>query len=207
VVLNPTYGFSQESPLHLNLEKRSIRKETRRMICPFCRHDDSRVVDSRPADDGSQIRRRRECTECGARFTTQETTLLNIVKRSGASEPFSREKVIAGVSKACQGRPVNDDDLALLAMRVEETLRATGQAEIEAQEVGLAILAPLRELDEVAYLRFASVYRSFSSLEDFEGEIALLRAAPSTPASKSNTAVNTPEKVLTAPSRTATPSK
>ena len=77
------------------------------MICPFCRHDDSRVVDSRPADDGSQIRRRRECTDCGARFTTQETTLLNIVKRSGASEPFSREKVIAGVSKACQGRPVN----------------------------------------------------------------------------------------------------
>ena len=169
------------------------------MICPFCRHDDSRVVDSRPADDGSQIRRRRECNDCGARFTTQETTLLNIVKRSGASEPFSREKVIAGVTKACQGRPVNNDDLALLAMRVEETLRATGQAEIEAQEVGLAILAPLRELDEVAYLRFASVYRSFSSLEDFEGEIALLRAAPSTPASnnsliKSTTAVTTSAK-------------
>ena len=199
MVLNLTYGFSQESPLHLNLEKHRIRKETRRMICPFCRHDDSRVVDSRPADDGAQIRRRRECTECGARFTTQETTLLNIVKRSGASEPFSREKVIAGVSKACQGRPVNNDDLALLAMRVEETLRATGQAEIEAPEVGLAILAPLRELDEVAYLRFASVYRSFSSLEDFEGEIALLRAAPSTPASnnsliKSTTAVTSSGK-------------
>ncbi len=182
------------------------------MICPFCRHDDSRVVDSRPADDGSQIRRRRECTDCGARFTTQETTLLNIVKRSGASEPFSREKVIAGVSKACQGRPVNNDDLALLAMRVEETLRATGQAEIEAQEVGLAILAPLRELDEVAYLRFASVYRSFSSLEDFEGEIALLRVAPSTPASKNSlvknaTEVNLSEKTSVAPSRTATPSK
>jgi len=189
------------------------------MICPFCRHDDSRVVDSRPADDGSQIRRRRECTECGARFTTQETTLLNIVKRSGASEPFSREKVIAGVSKACQGRPVNDDDLALLAMRVEETLRATGQAEIEAQEVGLAILAPLRELDEVAYLRFASVYRSFSSLEDFEGEIALLRAAPSnatglkketgskTSLIQNASEVSSSEKTLTAPSRTATPSK
>jgi len=179
------------------------------MICPFCRHDDSRVVDSRPADDGSQIRRRRECTECGARFTTQETTLLNIVKRSGASEPFSRDKVISGVSKACQGRPVNNDDLALLAMRVEETLRATGQAEIEAQEVGLAILAPLRELDEVAYLRFASVYRSFSSLEDFEGEIALLRAAPSTPASKNSliksaVEVNSSEKTSAAPSRMAT---
>jgi transcriptional repressor NrdR len=102
-----------------------------------------------------------------------------IIKRSGATEPFSREKVISGVSKACQGRPVNDDDLALLAQRVEETLRSDGQAEVEAQEVGMAILAPLRELDQIAYLRFASVYRSFSTLEDFEGEIALLRAAPS----------------------------
>jgi len=83
------------------------------------------------------------------------------------------------VRKACQGRPVNDDDFALLAQRVEESLRADGQAEVEAHEVGMAILAPLRELDEVAYLRYASVYRNFTSLEDFEGEIALLRAAPS----------------------------
>jgi transcriptional repressor NrdR len=83
------------------------------------------------------------------------------------------------VRKACQGRPVNDDDLALLAQRVEEFLRSDGVAEVEAQEVGMAVLAPLRELDEVAYLRYASVYRSFSSLEDFEGEIALLRAEPS----------------------------
>ena len=105
-----------------------------------------------------------------------------IIKRSGATEPFSREKVINGVRKACQGRPINDDDFALLAQRVEEALRADGQAEVEAQEVGLAILAPLRELDEVAYLRYASVYRNFSSLEDFEGEIALLRAAPSSSA-------------------------
>jgi transcriptional repressor NrdR len=149
------------------------------MICPFCRHDDSRVVDSRPVEEGTQIRRRRECPECGQRFSTQEVALLNIIKRSGATEPFSREKVLVGVRKACQGRPVNEDDLVLLAQRVEETLRATGQAEIEAQEVGLAILAPLRELDEVAYLRYASVYRNFTSLEDFEGEIALLRALPS----------------------------
>ena len=149
------------------------------MICPFCRHDDSRVVDSRPVQDGTEIRRRRECPKCGQRFSTQEVALLNIIKRSGATEPFSREKVISGVSKACQGRPVNDDDLALLAQRVEETLRSDGQAEVEAQEVGMAILAPLRELDQIAYLRFASVYRSFSTLEDFEGEIALLRAAPS----------------------------
>ncbi|NDI08475.1 MAG: transcriptional repressor NrdR [Actinobacteria bacterium] len=149
------------------------------MICPFCRHDDSRVVDSRPVEEGTQIRRRRECPECGQRFSTQEVALLNIIKRSGATEPFSREKVLVGVRKACQGRPVNEDDLVLLAQRVEESLRATGQADIEAQEVGLAILAPLRELDEVAYLRYASVYRNFTSLEDFEGEIALLRALPS----------------------------
>ncbi|MDP1851216.1 MAG: transcriptional regulator NrdR [Candidatus Planktophila sp.] len=149
------------------------------MICPFCRHDDSRVIDSRPAEEGTQIRRRRECPQCGQRFSTQEVAVLSIIKRSGATEPFSREKVLVGVRKACQGRPVNEDDLVLLAQRVEETLRSTGQAEIEAQEVGMAILAPLRELDEVAYLRYASVYRNFASLEDFEGEIALLRAMPS----------------------------
>ena len=149
------------------------------MICPFCRHDDSRVVDSRATNDGTLIRRRRECLECGRRFSTAETSVLLVVKRSGATEPFNREKVLAGVRKACQGRPVNEDDLALLAQRVEETLRGDGNAEVEAQEVGMAILAPLRELDEVAYLRYASVYRNFASLEDFEGEIALLRALPS----------------------------
>ena len=149
------------------------------MICPFCRFEDSRVIDSRPTDEGNQIRRRRECTSCGKRFNTAESSILLVIKRSGATEPFSREKVINGVRKACQGRPVNDDDLALLAQRVEEFLRSDGVAEVEAQEVGMAVLAPLRELDEVAYLRYASVYRSFSSLEDFEGEIALLRAEPS----------------------------
>ena len=145
------------------------------MNCPFCRHDDSRVIDSRVVEDGLQIRRRRECPECGQRFSTQETAILNIIKRSGVTEPFSREKVINGVRKACQGRPVSEDDLARLAMTVEETLRRSGQADIEAQEVGMAILAPLKELDAVAYLRFASVYRNFSSLADFEGEISLLR--------------------------------
>jgi transcriptional repressor NrdR len=99
-----------------------------------------------------------------------------VTKRSGASEPFSREKVLIGVRKACQGRPVSEDQLALLAQRVEESVRASGVAEIEAHEVGMAVLPPLRELDEVAYLRFASVYRAFDDLGDFEGEIALLRA-------------------------------
>jgi transcriptional repressor NrdR len=146
------------------------------MYCPFCRYPDSRVVDSRAAEDGASIRRRRSCPECNRRFTTVETASLNVVKRSGVREPFSRDKVIAGVRKACQGRPVDSDALALLAQRVEEAVRATGCAEVEAHEVGLAILGPLRELDLVAYLRFASVYRGFESLEDFEAEIARLRA-------------------------------
>jgi transcriptional repressor NrdR len=99
-----------------------------------------------------------------------------VVKRSGANEPFSRSKVLVGVRKACQGRPVTDDDLARLAQRVEETIRAHGSAEVDAHEVGLAVLGPLRELDEIAYLRFASVYQAFESLEDFESAITLLRA-------------------------------
>lgn len=146
------------------------------MHCPFCRHADSRVVDSRTADDGSAIRRRRECPQCGKRFSTVETASLSVVKRSGISEPFSRDKVVAGVKKACQGRPVSDDDLAVLAHRVEETIRAKGQAEIDALDIGLAILEPLRELDEIAFLRFASVYQAFDSLDDFERAITQLRA-------------------------------
>jgi transcriptional repressor NrdR len=181
------------------MENSVFRERTRRMICPFCRHDDSRVIDSRPVEDGTQIRRRRECPQCSQRFSTQEVALLNIIKRSGATEPFSREKVLVGVRKACQGRPVNEDDLVLLAQRVEETLRGTGQAEIEAHEVGMAILAPLRELDEVAYLRYASVYRNFASLEDFEGEIALLRALPSNAVSTSKTP-SSASKTTTSPS-------
>ena len=146
------------------------------MHCPYCRHTDSRVIDSRTADDGSSIRRRRQCPECNRRFTTTETTSLSVLKRSGASEPFSRAKVLVGVRKACQGRPVTEDDLALLAQRVEESIRSMGSAEVDAHEVGMAVLEPLRELDEVAYLRFASVYQGFESLEDFEAAITILRA-------------------------------
>ena len=98
-----------------------------------------------------------------------------VIKRNGVVEPFSREKVVSGVRKACQGRPVTDTDLAALAQRVEEAIRATGASQIDANEIGLAILTPLRELDEVAYLRFASVYQAFESLEDFETAISLLR--------------------------------
>jgi transcriptional repressor NrdR len=145
--------------------------------CPFCRHNDSRVIDSRTADDGASIRRRRSCPECGKRFTTQETVILMVAKRSGVTEPFTREKIVRGVRRACQGRPVTEDQLANLAQRVDDAIRARGCAEVPSNEVGLAILGPLRELDEVAYLRFASVYRGFESLADFEDEITALRQA------------------------------
>jgi len=148
------------------------------MHCPFCRHPDSRVVDSRTADDGAAIRRRRQCPDCGRRFSTVETAALTVVKRSGVTEPFSRDKVITGVRKACQGRPVTEDALALLGQRVEETVRSAGSAELSTHDVGLAILGPLKELDLVAYLRFASVYRAYESLDDFEEAIAELRAGP-----------------------------
>lgn len=147
------------------------------MRCVYCRNDDSRVLDSRTTDDGTTVRRRRQCPSCGRRFSTLETATLIVVKRSGVHEPFSREKVIVGVRKACQGRPVTEDQLAVLAARVEDDIRASGMAEIPSHEVGMSILNPLRELDEVAYLRFASVYQNFESLTDFEAEIALLRAA------------------------------
>ncbi len=146
------------------------------MRCPYCRNADSRVVDSREVDEGQVIRRRRSCQACGRRFTTVEEATLAIIKRSGVTEPFSRDKVVIGVRRACQGRPVDEDALAQLAQTVEDAVRTSGVAEVPAHEVGLAILGPLRELDEVAYLRFASVYRSFESADDFETEIALLRA-------------------------------
>ena len=147
------------------------------MHCPACRYKDSRVLDSRVADDGSSIRRRRECRSCGKRFTTLEQMQLVVVKRSGVIEPFSREKVINGVRKACKGRPVSETDLAKLGQQVEESLRAAGPGEIEADEVGLAILRPLRALDAIAYLRFASVYHHYESVEDFETAIEQLKAS------------------------------
>lgn len=145
------------------------------MYCPYCKHPDSRVIDSRVADDGGSIRRRRQCPACERRFTTVEQTQLAVIKRSGVVEPFIRDKVIQGVRKACKGRPASEADLAKLGQQVEDTLRATGLAEVPAEEIGLAILAPLSELDEVAYLRFASVYRNYTCVEDFESGIQDLR--------------------------------
>lgn len=145
------------------------------MYCPFCQHGHSKVIDSRVIDAGSSIRRRRECNECEGRFTTIEKAILLVLKRNGVTEPFSREKVVTGVRRACQGRDVSDDSLKRLAQQVEETVRGSGSSQIRANDIGLAILDPLRELDEVAYLRFASVYKSFESADDFEKEIRFMR--------------------------------
>lgn len=145
------------------------------MYCPFCHHTASRVIDSRVIDAGAAIRRRRECVQCEGRFTTVEKAVLLVIKRNGVTEPFSREKVITGVRRACQGRDVSDDALKRLAQEVEESVRSHGSSQINANDIGLAILEPLRELDEVAYLRFASVYKSFESADDFESEIRLMR--------------------------------
>ena len=148
------------------------------MYCPYCKYPDSRVIDSRVSEDGSAIRRRRQCPACDRRFTTVEQTQLTVLKRSGVLEPFMRDKVIQGVRKACKGRPVSDADLAKLGQQVEDTIRSMGLAEVPADQIGLAILEPLKELDEVAYLRFASVYQNYTSVEDFETEISELRRNP-----------------------------
>ena len=122
------------------------------------------------------IRRRRECLQCDKRFTTIERSVLLVIKRNGVVEDFSRDKVIKGVRRACQGREVSDDALKRLAHEVEQAIRERHGSQVQANDIGLAILGPLRNLDEVAYLRFASVYKSFNCAEDFEEEIESLRA-------------------------------
>lgn len=145
------------------------------MYCPFCHNAQSRVIDSRVVEQGTAIRRRRECSSCSGRFTTVEKAVLLVVKRNGLTEPFNRDKLIRGVRRACQGRDVSDDALKRLAQEVEETVRGHGSSQIAANDIGLAVLEPLRHLDEVAYLRFASVYKSFENADDFESEIRLMR--------------------------------
>jgi transcriptional repressor NrdR len=137
---------------------------------------DDKVVDSRQADDGSAIRRRRECLQCGRRFTTferVEEVPLVVVKRSGEREPFDRLKVVAGLKAACKNRPVDVVTLETLATEVEESLRLDGP-EVTSQQIGLTVLDRLRRVDEVAYVRFASVYKGFDDASDFEREVGLL---------------------------------
>jgi transcriptional repressor NrdR len=146
------------------------------MRCPWCSHRQDKVVDSRAAEGGNAIRRRRECLRCGRRFTTYErleAVGLVVVKRDGSKEPFDRAKVADGVGKAIKNRPVTQDQVAALAAAVEEKLRRRGPV-VTSQEVGLETLARLRRLDQVAYLRFASVYKDFQEVTDFERELGLL---------------------------------
>ncbi|MDK6249138.1 transcriptional regulator NrdR [Alloscardovia omnicolens] len=149
------------------------------MHCPFCQSQETKVIDTRVSEDGYSIRRRRECIVCSKRFTTQESMVLMVVKRGGNAEPFNREKVVSGVRKACKGRPIDEEELKLLGIRVERDLRSRGVSEVKAEEVGLAILEPLRQLDEVAYMRFASVYQHFNSLDDYSQAIDSLKKARS----------------------------
>ncbi|HEY3943428.1 MAG TPA: transcriptional regulator NrdR [Acidimicrobiales bacterium] len=146
------------------------------MRCPWCSVDDDRVVDSRLAEDGGAIRRRRECLGCGRRFTTFERVEeipLWVVKRSGQREPFDRAKIVEGVRSACKNRPVAEEAMEELAHQVEELLRV-GPPDPTSQRVGLAVLEQLKGLDEIAYVRFASVYKGFEELGDFQREVGLL---------------------------------
>jgi transcriptional repressor NrdR len=145
--------------------------------CPYCQTPDDKVVDSRPSDDGAAIRRRRECLACGRRFTTYERLEelpLMVVKRAGVKEPFERAKVEAGIQRAVTHRPVDEGAVAGIAAEIEEELRAEG-AEVSSERVGLAVLDRLRVLDPVSYLRFASVYKGFEDVTDFEREAAVLQ--------------------------------
>lgn len=147
------------------------------MRCPYCKSVEDKVVDSRPADEDAAIRRRRECTSCGRRFTTferAEPVPIPLVKRSGEQVPFDRAKVISGIAKACVNRPVPEETIEHMTDEIEEALRATGST-VTTADVGIAVLDRLRDLDEVAYLRFASVYRGFSELTDFEREMRMLQ--------------------------------
>lgn len=147
------------------------------MFCPYCGNEEDKVVDSRTAEEGRAIRRRRECLSCGRRYTTferaEEVPLL-VAKRNGVEEPFDLEKVIAGIRMAVKNRPVTEAEVTALAVDVEEAMRADSRRPIPSSEIGREVLERLRELDDVAYLRFASVYKDFQELDDFEREMGVL---------------------------------
>ncbi len=144
------------------------------MRCPSCQYNGTRVVDSRPADDNKEIRRRRECESCGFRFTTfekVEATPLIVVKKDGSREEFSREKILRGVIRACEKRPVSVETLEETVMLIEKDLRRLGNAEVRSEEVGEMVMNHLAKIDEVAYVRFASVYRQFKDINVFIDEL------------------------------------
>ena len=147
------------------------------MKCPFCNYADSKVVDSRPTDEGTSIRRRRECLHCGKRFTTYETIErlpLMLVKRDGTREPYDRNKLLSGVMKACEKRPVPQSVLEQLVDTVEQNLFGTLESEVSSKMIGEMVMEQLKEIDEVAYVRFASVYRQFKDINTFMSELKKL---------------------------------
>ncbi len=154
------------------------------MHCPSCHADDTKVVDSRLAEEGASVRRRRQCLSCAYRFTTferVEEAPLVVVKSDGGTQPFDRDKIIGGVQAAAKGRSVTDEQIQQLAIEVEDELRLSG-GEVTTSRIGLAVLDRLRLLDEVAYLRFASVYKNFDAAADFHRELELLSKLGSQPA-------------------------
>lgn len=144
------------------------------VICPNCNHDGTRVIDSRPGDDGKNVRRRRECPNCDFRFTTFERmveTAINVVKRDGSSEEFNRDKLLRGIIRACEKRPISREEMEQVVFNVEQTIRKEGNKEISSKAVGDLVMANLLQVDEVAYIRFASVYKQFDDIETFVNEV------------------------------------
>lgn len=152
------------------------------MHCPFCNTDDTKVIDSRLANEGAMVRRRRECLTCNERFTTFESAELvmpHIVKQSGQREPFNEDKLRSGIQRALEKRPVGTDNIEKAIVHITKRMRATGDREVPADLVGSFVMDELRDLDQVAYVRFASVYRSFEDVSAFEEEIEKLKQGPS----------------------------
>lgn len=153
------------------------------MRCPFCNFDDTKVIDSRLVAEGSQVRRRRECLSCAERFTTFETAELlmpRVIKTNGSREPFDEDKLRRGIARAVQKRPVSVEDIDTTITQIKHQLQSTGEREIDSRVIGEMVMTALKKLDHVAYVRFASVYRSFQDLAEFRAEIDKLtqEAAP-----------------------------
>tara|TARA_B110000967_G_C18857721_1_gene548184 strand:+ start:691 stop:1164 length:474 start_codon:yes stop_codon:yes gene_type:complete len=149
------------------------------MYCPFCNADDTKVVDSRLVADGGQVRRRRECAACSERFTTYEMAELvmpRVIKTDGTREVFDEEKLRAGLQRALEKRPVSIEQIEVALTQIRHFLQVTGEREVSSRIIGEEVMAKLRELDEVAYVRFASVYRSFQDLSEFQDELNRLNA-------------------------------
>ncbi|MDQ0508934.1 Transcriptional repressor NrdR [Aedoeadaptatus ivorii] len=148
------------------------------MRCPYCQHSESKVVDSRPTDEGTSIRRRRECLGCNKRFTTYEqveVVPITVLKKSGGTEVFDRNKILNGLIKSCEKRSVSVEDMEAIADDIESTLQSNMIRQITSEEIGEMILARLKDLDEVAYVRFASVYRRFQDIDSFMQELKALQ--------------------------------